>query len=72
MSDQIDGWSDIPGSQSANNTIYLKLPVYTMVYNAPTWFVNLLATGEGTNTGLDYWNGLLDWHIFGFYTFFGW
>ena len=20
-------------------------------------------------TGLDYWTGLLDWHIFGFYTF---
>jgi len=41
MSDQVDGWS---GSQSANNTIYLKLPVYTVVYNGPTWFVNLLAT----------------------------
>jgi len=32
MSDQVDGWSDMPGSQSASNTIYLKLPVYTMVY----------------------------------------
>jgi len=33
MSDQVDGWSDMPGSQSASNTIYLKLPVCTMVYN---------------------------------------
>ena len=22
-------------------------------------------------TGLEYWNGLMDWHIFGFYTFLG-
>jgi len=26
----------MPGSQPARNTIYLKLPVYTMVYNGPT------------------------------------
>jgi len=41
MSDQVDGWSDIPGS---SNTIYLKLPVYTIICNGPTWFINLLAT----------------------------
>jgi len=31
MSDQVDDWSDMPGSQPASNTIYLKLPIYTMV-----------------------------------------
>ena len=37
MSDQVDGWSDIPASQSANNTICLKLLVYTMVYSGTAW-----------------------------------
>ena len=44
MSDQLDGWSDMPTNQSANNTIDLKFLVYTKVYSGPTWFVNLLAT----------------------------
>ena len=26
--------------------------------------------GEGTDTGLDYWNGLLDWYFFVFISFF--
>jgi len=39
MSDQLDGWSDMLASQSASNTIYLKLLVYTMVYNAPPGFL---------------------------------
>ena len=44
MSDQVDGWPDMPASQSANNTICLKFLVYSMVYSGPTWLVNLLAT----------------------------